>query len=152
MRRRLWWLLVMLAGLALLAGCGESEQDKYKSKMRSITKQLRSEQQQVTGGKSPNTLAEAGTQFQRLQGVFNRLAQRFSDVKPPAKVKDLHQRLTSVVRNFANSLGPPIQAASSGNVKQFQAAAKAFQGQLSSFQAQLATVNSDYKSRGYKLN
>jgi hypothetical protein len=151
MSRRLSWAVVAVAGLALLAGCGQSEQQKYTNKMRSITKQLRTEQEQVTGGKSPTSLSEAATQFQRLQGVFNRLGARFAAVKAPAKVRDIHQRLVGVVRSFSGSLTAPIQAASSGNVKRFQATTKTFRTQLTSFQAQLSAINSEYASRGYKL-
>ncbi len=151
MSRRLSWVLVALAGLALLSGCGQSEQEKYTSKMKSISKQLATEQQQVTGGKSATSLAEAGTQFKRLQSVFSRLADRFAGVKPPSKVSDLHQRLTALVRSFADSLGPSIQAADSRDLKRFQATAGTFKGTVAGFQAQLNNLRSQYKAKGYKL-
>lgn len=151
MIRRLPWVLVALAGLALLAGCGESEKEKYTSKMKSISQQLAKEQQEVTGGKTASSLSEAGTQFRRLQNVFTRLGKRFGDVEPPTKVKDLHQRLTVLVRSFAGSLGPAIQAADSGNLKQFQTTARTFNGTLAGFQAQLNSLRTEYQSRGYKL-
>ncbi len=151
MSGRLSWVLIALSSVALLAGCGQSEQEKYTSKMKSISKQLATEQQQVTGGKSATSLAEAGTQFKRLQGVFKRLADRFAGVKPPSKVSDLHQRLTALVRSFADSLGPSIQAADSRNLKQFKTTASTFKGTLAGFQAQLNNLRNEYKSKGYKL-
>jgi hypothetical protein len=151
MSLRLSWVLVALAGLALLAGCGESEQQKYTSKMKSITKQLRTEQKQVTGGVSPNSLSEAGTQFRQLQVVFNRLGDRFAKVDAPAKVKDLHQRLTALIRSFSNALTPAIQAAESGNTKRFQATATSFKTTLTGFESQLTNLRGEYKARGYKL-
>jgi hypothetical protein len=151
MSRRLSWVLVALAGLSLLAGCGESEKDKYTNKIKSINKQVRSEVQQASGGKRASSLAEAATQLQRLQGVMNRVAQRFADVEAPSKVKDLHQRLTGVFRTFATSLSPTIQAANGGNVKQFQSKFRTFTTELVSFQSQLSRLNNDYKSRGYNL-
>jgi len=149
---RLSWVLVALAGLALLAGCGKSEQKQYTSNMKAISKQLEKEQQQVTADTRAASLSEKATRATRLQSVFNRLAKRYGEVKPPSKVKDLHQRLTAYIRGFADSLTPYIQAANSGDPKRFQAIARAFSGQVGSFQAQLATLNNDYCSRGYKLN
>lgn len=151
MNRRLLWVLIALSGLALLAGCGESEKQTYTKKMKSISKQLTSEQQQVTGGQSASSLKDAGTQFKRLQGVFTRLGKRFGDVKPPENVKNLHQRLTVLVRSFADSLTPSVQAADSGNLKRFQSTATVFKGTLAGFQSQLNSLNNEYKSKGYKL-
>jgi len=149
--RRVSWVLIALSGLALLAGCGESEKQTYTNKIKKISKQLATEQQQVTGGKSATSLKEAGTQFRRLQSVFARLGKRFGEVKPPADVKNLHQRLTVLVRSFADSLTPSVQAADSGNVKRFQSTTSVFKGTLAGFQTQINSLNSEYKAKGYKL-
>jgi hypothetical protein len=151
MSRGLSWVLVALAGLALLAGCGESEQAKYTSKMKSITRQLTKDEKATTGGQRPQSLPEASTQFKRLQAVFINTAKRFQEVKPPAKVKDLHQRLIDLIRTFGEALTPAIQAADAGNLERFRSSSTAFTGGLSTFQSQLEAIRRDYRARGYKL-
>ena len=152
MSRRASLVLVAAAALSLLAGCGKSEKEKYTDKMKSISKQFAAEQGRINTGDTPSSLPEAATRVRRLQDVVTRLARRLADLKPPAKVKDLHGRFTMLVRTFAGSLGPAIQAAEAGDLKRFSQAAAAVKASQSTFVGELATVNSDYRSRGYKLN
>ncbi len=151
MSRRVSWVVIALSGLALLAGCGESEKETYTKKMRSITEQFQKDQKQLPAAKTPTSPSERGTRAMQLQTVLNRLAQRYAAVKPPAKVKDLHQRLTVIVRAFADSLTPYIQAANSGDTNRSQGIAKALNTQAVAFQAQITSLNSEYKAKGYKL-
>lgn len=151
MSARLSWVLIALSGLALLAGCGQSEKQKYTSKMKSISGQLQKDEQQISGANPAASPSEKATRAVQLQTVLNRLAQRYAAVKPPAKVKELHQRLTVIVRAFADSLTPYIQAAKSGDTKGSQGVAKALNTQAVAFQAQIKSLNSEYKSKGYKL-
>jgi predicted benzoate:H+ symporter BenE len=149
MSRRLSWALAALAGLALLAGCGQSEQEKYTSKMKSISTQLTKEERAVK--RTGNSLPAVATQFKQYQAVFNRAADKFQGVKAPAKVKDLHQRFIEVVRSFAGTLTPAIQAAEAGDLQRFQTMSSAFTGGLTKFQSQLNALRRDYRARGYKL-
>ena len=149
MNRGLKCALVALAGLALLAGCGESEQEKYVKEMKSISRQLTREEKAVKRGN--NSLPAVATQFKQYQAVFNRAADKFQGVKAPSKVKDLHQRFIDVVRSFAGTLTPAIQAADSGDLQRFRTTSSAFTGGLSKFQSQLDTLRRDYKARGYNL-
>jgi predicted benzoate:H+ symporter BenE len=72
-------------------------------------------------------------------------------VKAPAKVKDLHQRFIEVVRGFAGTLTPAIQAAEAGDLQRFQTMSSAFTGGLTKFQSQLNALRRDFRARGYKL-
>ena len=151
MTRGLSCVLVALAALALLAGCGKSEQQKYLGKMNAIAKQLGTDERAVTQGGRPTSLPEASTQFKKLQTVFKNTAQKFQDVSAPSKVKDLHQRLIDVVRSFADALTPAIQAADAGDLARFRSASTAFTGGLSKFQESIDSLRRDFRARGYKL-
>lgn len=152
MSRRLSWVLVALAGLALLAGCGQSEKQKYTNKLNSITERLVQDTRKArTESSAPRSPAEAAKLSRRIQGVLNRAAHDFAAVKPPSQVKDLHQRLVGVIRTFAAAVTPEIQAAEAGDVRRFRSGATALAATASSVQKQLNDLRREYRSRGYKL-
>ena len=152
MSRRLSWALVALASVALLAGCGESEKEKYTNKLNSITDRLVKDTRKARQDASaPRNAAEAGTLARRIQAVLNRAAHDFAAVKPPSKVMDLHERLVNVIRRFSAAVTPEVQAAEAGDLQRFRAGAATLAATATSVQRQLNDLRREYRARGYKL-
>ena len=102
-------LVVLLAGLVLLAGCGGGggsgkplSKAGYEQAVKSIVLSLGSSFQSITKGNSP---AETAKKLAEAQSAIRKLADQLGGLKPPAEVAAAHKDLVDGLRQFADDLG-----------------------------------------------
>jgi hypothetical protein len=90
-------LLLILPLLAVLAGCGQSADQKYIHAVNAA--------QDKYGARIAAVAAQTGdAKYTAQANELNALARDLGQIKPPKKVADIHEALVGEVRDAANTV------------------------------------------------
>jgi Family of unknown function (DUF6376) len=116
-------LFAVAAILALVAGCGNEEQNDYVDEVNALQTELVSQVTEATSGSVPTTPEEAAEVAGELAQVFADGAEEFEAVSPPEEVADLHAQLVEQIRGIADQVEAAEEAFNSGNAQEASQAA-----------------------------
>lgn len=108
---------VAITGMAVVAGCGSSANDKYKSQVKAIDNQLKGSLAAINSSSNSTNPTQ---KIQQLQNFFNSAADQFEKTTPPANAKADNAQVVSELRQAASdsgAIGPAIQSKNASELK-----------------------------------
>ena len=128
MPRRSPALTLLLAALAL-AGCGQSQKEKYADDFKPLNDRLLLVGEQIgngLGGAGDQTNAKLASQFAGFASDLEKVNDDIADLDPPKELRDESRALTQRTRTVVRDLRAISQAARAGDRKATTRATLAF--------------------------
>ncbi len=132
-------LIAIFAAAALVAGCGNEEQNDYVDQVNSIQEEIATAATEATTS-TPTNPKEAAQAGHAIADAFQAGADDLAAIDPPEEVADLHQQLTQQLSGVADDINNAADAFESGNAQQAAQAAVELQQSVTTAQTEVNSL------------
>jgi len=157
-------ILLALAGLIALAGCGDDEESTSTETSEALTAEEYTEQARTvlegfatqfsTLGaqiQQSGTAEEFGSLVDQAEAEIQGTIEEFGALQPPEEAQEGHDQILSALEDFSSKLTDVSDAAASGDKAALQETAQQLQAAVLDFQEQVAQAVQSLSEAGIEL-
>ena len=135
-------LTAAVAAAAIVAGCGNEEQNDYVDEVNAIQQEI-ADAATDAGASAPSDPKEAAAVGHQIADAFAQGAEDLQAVDPPEEVADLHEQLTQQLTQVADDINSAADTFESGNAQQSAQAATELQQSVTQAQTEVNRLISE---------